>query len=698
MNFMYIPKDADSTWVMKKLQLEKLEAKETRAMAWEDYFSHEAGKQEREATRKFQERLTAQIHQLSQIRISSRNFELWNTAIERQYYEYIDYSLRQVDMRDTLLTNVYYGLTPLARACTIKDYKLVRLLLQHGADPTMRTPDSPYAFMQSPLHASVADPKVFALLTEYLPAEAAQEALSALDSDGLTLVHAAAQGGFIDVLTTLMDNSMTRHQVNSLTPKAGCTPLHLAVLGGHVNCVALLLKHMDPAVAVAPTADGYNALHLALRPDSAHFHLDSLVECFIAANCLPSLYEAPDPNGATALHLAVCQNLELVALRLIGLGKTPLNLSTRGGLAALHLAVSVENTNVIRALHEHNAMIDVMDDFGQTPLLMAALINHVPSIQALLEFGADPGCQNKEGYTPLHYLASYCTSTETFEMLLACDVDVNCKTEMGNAPLHFAAMKGNEVAAKILVQHGADISLLNEDKRSVVFLARQWGHFPLEEYLKSLLKEPTTDSTEAPSTTEASPTQTRAHRRPRKEKEQLVRKPQGRLLPSLRPDTMTPSTTMLETSWETSSTASTCELSTLREQTPGWRLCMTPYVKRQLYGRVCAPNQTMDLTPEMEDLLRRTQAPPPETEHPQAKHMVRRCKAGVHIPWEATMPLAADTLERRLKPSAKYQLNAAQHVKSMPELRAEFQFARKFVWNESSMPPRSRHEFRSMTK
>ncbi|CAK4073946.1 unnamed protein product [Aphanomyces euteiches] len=141
---------------------------------------------------------------------------------------------------------------------------------------------------------------------------------------------------------------------------------------------------------------------------------------------------------------------------------------------------------------------------------------------------------------------------------------------------------------------------------------------------------------------------------------------------------------MLETSWETSSTASTCELSTLREQTPGWRLCMTPYVKRQLYGRVCAPNQTMDLTPEMEDLLRRTQAPPPETEHPQAKHMVRLSSIFV--------------LRHEFHVSAKYQLNAAQHVKSMPELRAEFQFARKFVWNESSMPPRSRHEFRSMTK
>ncbi|ETW07752.1 hypothetical protein H310_02194 [Aphanomyces invadans] len=698
LSYMHVPVEVDSLVVRGKLQQDRREANEARHMAWEDFFATQWGKAERDAAAKTQQRLQHQIEQLSKITVTSRHFELWNLAIDRHYYEYISYSLQDPTLRDTLLSNVHNGLTPLARACTTKDYALVRILLAHGADVTAKSPSSPNAYMRSIFCAAVADFRVFELLVEHLPT--ARE-LRGLDKDGLSLVHLAAQGGYVTALEALLKMPITSDLVDTTTSKLGYTALHYAVVGGHADCVAVLLRYMSPSVAAAMTSDGCNALHLALRVDGTHFHLEQLVENFINANCDSSLFEAVDANGATALHLSIAQNLERIALRLMDVGKTPMNVCTKGGIAALHLAVTVENLNLVRALQHHNAMIDIMDDNGQTPLLTAALLNHTECIRFLLDCGADAGCQNKEGHAPLHYLASYCTDPDTFQLFFDKDVDVNVKSAKGNVPLHFAAMKGNEVAAKALLHHGADVSLLNEDKRSVVFLARQWGHLDLEEYFKLVLKDAT--EVPVPSLDHTDPTTTEldsggGHVRKTKPathggtRDSLKSKKVGVVLPSVRPVTAVDPAAR----WENDSDVASAVLDHPSTTTPlGRHVCMTPYVKRQLFGRVRAPNQPVKLTSEMDELLRYNQSSKPAPEHPQAKNMVRRCKAGVNIPWEATMPLGSDTLERRLKPSTQHQLNAANHVKSMPELRAEFQFVRTLVWQESAGTRRSRHSLRS---
>ncbi|RHY97441.1 hypothetical protein DYB26_001914 [Aphanomyces astaci] len=557
--YMHVPVEVDAFSVREKLQQEHREAKEERQMAWEDYFAAQWGKAEREATTKTQQRLQHQIEQLSTITVTSRNFELWNTAIERKYYEYVSYSLLDLAIRDTLLTNVHYGLTPLARACTIKDYRLVRILLAHGADSTAKTPSSPYGYMQSVFRASVADVRVFELLVQSLPPSPELE-LRGLDDDGLSLMHLAAQGGFVDVLERLLALPMTHDLVDTTTPKNRYTALHYAVAGGHVACVVLLLRHMAPSVAAAMTSDGRNALHLALRVEGSHFHLEQLVESFVSAN----LFEAIDPNGATALHLAVGQNLERIALRLINLGKTPMNVCTKGGVAALHLAVMVENMMLVRALQHHNAMIDIMDDNGQTPLLTAALLNHTECIRLLLDCGADAGCQNKEGHAPLHYLASYCTDPDTFQLFFTKD--------------YF----------KLVVKDLAEVTPPSSDHNDQAIDDNSGG----------------------------------SHHRKTKAlgtREPLKNKKAGVTLPKVRPVTAVDPTSTSE--YDTDAESDPCR-HPWTAKSPTRHVCMTPYVKRQLFGRVRAPNKPADLTDEMDELFLYNQPPKPAPEHPQAKHMV----------------------------------------------------------------------------
>ncbi|RHZ06798.1 hypothetical protein DYB37_000806 [Aphanomyces astaci] len=513
--YMHVPVEVDAFSVREKLQQEHREAKEARQMAWEDYFAAQWGKAEREATTKTQQHLQHQIEQLSTITVTSRNFELWNTAIERKYYEYVSYSLQDTAIRDTLLTNVHYGLTPLARACTIKDYRLVQILLAHGADSTAKTPSSPYGYMQSVFRASVADVRVFELLVQSLPPSPELE-LRGLDDDGLSLMHLAAQGGFVDVLERLLALPMAHDLVDTTTPKNRYTALHYAVAGGHVACVVLLLRHMAPSVAAAMTSDGRNALHLALRVEGSHFHLEQLVESFVSAN----LFEAIDPNGATALHLAVGQNLERIALRLINLGKTPMNVCTKGGVAALHLAVMVENMMLVRALQHHNAMIDIMDDNGQTPLLTAALLNHT----------------------------------------------------------YF----------KLVVKDLAEVTPPSSDHNDQAIDDNSGG----------------------------------SHHRKTKAigtREPLKNKKAGVTLPKVRPVTAVDPTSTSE--YDTIADSDPCRHPWMAKS-PTRHVCMTPYVKRQLFGRVRAPNKPADLTDEMDELFQYNQLPKPAPEHPQSKHMV----------------------------------------------------------------------------
>ena len=63
------------------------------------------------------------------------------------------------------------------------------------------------------------------------------------------------------------------------------------------------------------------------------------------------------------------------------------------------------------------------------------------------------------GYTPLHEAVAggHC---KVVDYLLSCtDADVNCRAKRGSTILHVAASTGHEECVKVLLHHGADITL-----------------------------------------------------------------------------------------------------------------------------------------------------------------------------------------------------------------------------------------------
>ena len=64
-------------------------------------------------------------------------------------------------------------------------------------------------------------------------------------------------------------------------------------------------------------------------------------------------------------------------------------------------------------------------------------------------------------YRALHYAASMSGSTDVLEMLIAYGADLDFSNEERATPLFFACQANNQLAASILLSHGANVRSRN---------------------------------------------------------------------------------------------------------------------------------------------------------------------------------------------------------------------------------------------
>ena len=82
----------------------------------------------------------------------------------------------------------------------------------------------------------------------------------------------------------------------------------------------------------------------------------------------------------------------------------------------------------VRAALDAGADLEARDEYGWTPLLLAARFNENPEmVQALLDAGADLEARNEYGWTPLMYAAEYNSNPEVLQVLLDAGADATAK-------------------------------------------------------------------------------------------------------------------------------------------------------------------------------------------------------------------------------------------------------------------------------
>ena len=312
------------------------------------------------------------------------------------------------------------------------DTSAVRDLLDQGADPGTRAPDS-----------------------------------------GLTVLMVAACQADLETVRLLL---AARADVFTTDPAAGATALHKACQGGSVEVVRALVEAGAFVDAVAAST-GHTPLMDALWfkfPEIARYLLDRDAGVHLSTHYGFSLQE----HFAFELKVnTIGQDRLLLAEKYL---KERLH-SDEERVADHRLMAAVTDGDVtgVRRLLAAGAEVDrrfpIVNGFNDahTPLLVASRDGHTDIAALLLDAGADVNAVEPTfGAVPLHK-AVYNGHTELTRLIArwpGVHLDFQGATN-GYTPLHDSIWHGNEECARILVDAGADLTRRGHDGKTPHALA-----------------------------------------------------------------------------------------------------------------------------------------------------------------------------------------------------------------------------------
>ena len=277
---------------------------------------------------------------------------------------------------------------------------------------------------------------------------------------GFSLLHAAAQGGKLDVVEYLL-----QHNIDiSKTSGTNNTAIQLAAENGHLEVVVMLKN-------AGGIPDG-----LSLHHSSFNGHtpvVKYLLNVGVKDTCIQ---DTPTPivvTGADDKELNTTPKVYIYD-----------NHHLRSRETALHAAVRQEHLSVIKVLlaEDLNA-INCTNSAGRFPQHEAVYLNKFNSLEALLQSGASasiqchsrtssfmlqsqtsfPGPLQQDAcpceFSPLHLAGKYGYHSVA-DLLLKYGADPNMGDCYGSSPLFIASCYGMSAIVSLLVDNGADIDVI----------------------------------------------------------------------------------------------------------------------------------------------------------------------------------------------------------------------------------------------
>ncbi|XP_061729376.1 ankyrin-2-like [Cydia pomonella] len=292
-----------------------------------------------------------------------------------------------------------------------------------------------------------------------------------------TALHYAAERGHAEVVRLLLDAGS---KVEVMAGD-GSTPLHVAVIKNHPEIVKMLLLagcHVNNK-----THEKMTPLHYA----ASNGFID-LVKMLVnnGANL-----EARDTSERTALFLAAGRGHVDVVKYLISVGAnvngeeihgyTPLCeavwrrfpevvevlLLSRARIThshkLLHYAIIQRQEEIVKMLANYGGALNLHNDNGDTPLLLAVRLSQPRVARILLEKGAHVNsCNSITGATALHIAVESIDCPTIFEELLTClleyRIDMNAIALTGDTALNRALLLHKDHAAVLQIRYGANVN------------------------------------------------------------------------------------------------------------------------------------------------------------------------------------------------------------------------------------------------
>lgn len=353
------------------------------------------------------------------------------------------------------------GITPLYYAIIKGNYEVVKILIENKADIMAVADDG-----LIPIHLAAQEgyDKIVELFLN------SGVAASVLDGKGRTCLEIAVTSGHLEVVKTLLQNK--RININAIGID-DFTVLHKAAQGGYVEMVNYLIN--KGANINAFNALGSKAIHVA----ASEGHV-KVLQYFLDSCNMP--LDDIGLNGWTLLHYAATGSQIEIAKYLIERG-IDVNTKDHRGFTPLHIAVAADSKHVVQLLLTNGAVynstvdglstkpIDLAKNFSSNgvrkyltlidKLFGAVKENNVTDVEKLINEGASLNAKSSDNVTPLHY-ATWKGYTKIVDILIKQEANPNAVGKGGCTPLHYASKFSHFDIVKTLLGHGAIYNVVTD--------------------------------------------------------------------------------------------------------------------------------------------------------------------------------------------------------------------------------------------
>ena len=177
-------------------------------------------------------------------------------------------------------------------------------------------------------------------------------------------------------------------------------------------------------------------------------------------------------NNDYKLFESAIRNNDVTAIQNLVSSGADVNAEDDQGLTVLMCAVATShNLDITRMLLEAGANVNARTEGGVSALVYAVFIGNTEAVRMLLEAGANVNIRDSLGRPFLNSVVQVLDNSDVICLLLNAGADIDAQDTIGTTALMQAARAKNSVAIDLLIEYGADATILDRrQKRAVDYI------------------------------------------------------------------------------------------------------------------------------------------------------------------------------------------------------------------------------------